>query len=123
VGLRALSSGVQTAFVTACDVPLLKPAFVRRMVELAEGYDAAVPHAGGFDQPLSAVYRTRVLSEIEALLAADRRRPVFLFDRVRTRRVTAEDLAGVDPDLESLQNTNTPEDYRAALARAGLESA
>lgn len=117
-GLRALPGTVEVAFVTACDVPFLRPEFIRRLVELVDGYDIAVPRADGFDHPLSAVYRTRVLPEIESLLAADRRRPVFLFDRVRTRRVLPEELAGADPDLASLQNTNTPEEYRAALARA-----
>lgn len=122
-GLRALSPSVEVAFVTACDVPFLKPEFIRHLLELVKDYDVVVPHADGFDHPLSAVYRTVVLLEIESLLAADRRRPVFLFERVPTRRVSADELAAVDPDLASLQNTNTPEEYRAALARAGLEIA
>jgi molybdopterin-guanine dinucleotide biosynthesis protein A len=117
-GLRALPAGTDAAFVTACDVPLLKPEFVRRMVELAEGFDAAVPHVGGFDEPLSAVYRTSVLPEIENLLAEGWRRTALLCRQVRARRVTAEELADVDPDLDSLRNTNTPDDYRAALAKA-----
>lgn len=108
------------AFVTACDLPLLRPAFVRRMFELSAGHEIAVPHVGGFDQPLSAVYRASVLAEIEALLAAQRLRPAYLFDRVRTRRVTAEELTDVDPHLQSLAGVNRPEDYAAALRRAGL---
>ncbi len=122
VGLRAIGQRAEAAVVTACDVPLLLPPFVRRMVELSAGYDVAVPHVDGFDQPLSAVYRTSVLPQVEALLSADRRRPVDLFDRVRTRRITAEELADVDPQLQSLVNLNTQEDYRAALAKAGFEA-
>jgi molybdopterin-guanine dinucleotide biosynthesis protein A len=34
----------------------------------------------GFAHPLSAVHARAVLPHIEALLAADRRRPAFLFD-------------------------------------------
>ena len=120
-GLRAIGRQVEVVFVTACDVPLLVPEFIRRMIELSSGYDVAVPHVGGFDEPLSAVYRTSVLPHVEALLAAERLRPVFLFDLVRTRRITAEELVDVDPKLESLANLNTPDDYRAALARAGFE--
>jgi len=121
VGLRALAGRVEAAFVTACDVPLLVPSLVRRVVELAGGYDAAVPHVGGLDHPLAAVYHTSVLGAIEALLAADRLRPAWLFDQVRTRRIAADELQDVDPGLESLANVNGPADYLAALARSGLE--
>jgi molybdopterin-guanine dinucleotide biosynthesis protein A len=113
-------SPLVSAFVTACDVPLLKPAFVRRMLELSAGHEIAVPHVGGFDQPLAAVYHLSVLPHVETLLAADRLRPAYLFDRVRTRRVTAEELTGVDPELQSLANVNSPEDYRAILRLAGF---
>lgn len=122
-GLRGLSGLAEAAYVTACDVPFLQPAFVRRVVELLADYDAAMPHAEGFDQPLSAAYRLSVLPEIDTLLAADRLRPVLLFDRVRTRRISPDELAAADPELLSLMNTNTPEAYEAALARAGLGSA
>ena len=111
---------VGAAFVTACDVPLLRPEFIRRVVELAAGFDAAVPHLDGFDHPLSGVYRTHVLPQIENLLAADRLRPLFLLDQVNTRRITTAELAIVDPDLQSLVNVNSPADYEAALAEAGF---
>ena len=118
-GLSATAA--EAAFVTGCDVPLLLPGFVRRMIELSAGYDVAVPHVdasgsgkGAFDEPLAAVYRRSVLPQVEALLAAGRLRPAELFDRVRTRRVAAEELTDVDPQLQSLANVNSPADYRAA---------
>jgi len=40
----------------------------------------------------------------------------ILFDAVPTRIIEAHELADVDPDLESLRNLNTPDDYRRALA-------
>jgi molybdopterin-guanine dinucleotide biosynthesis protein A len=121
MGLAALSDRADGAFVTACDVPLLVPAFVRRMLHLAAGYDIAVPHVEGFDEPLAAIYRTSVLSHVERLLATDRLRPAYLFDTVRTRRVTVEELRDVDPDLDTLFNVNTPDDYHTALRRAGID--
>jgi len=120
VGLATIQPETDLAFVTACDAPLLRSAFVRRLTDLAAGYDVVVPHVDGYDHPLSAVYRTSVLSHVESLLAAGRMRPAFLFDRVRTRRVTAEELADVDPRLESLLNVNSPDDYAAALKQAGF---
>ena len=119
-GLRALGDRAEFAFVSACDVPLLSPALVGRMIELSVGQDIAVPHVEGFDEPLAAVYRSSILPEVETLLAADRLRPAELFDRVRTRRVTADELSDVDPELQSLTNVNSPEDYRAILERAGF---
>jgi len=115
VGLAAIDA--EAAFLCGCDVPLLLPALVRRMFELAAGYQIAVPQVDGFDEPLAAVYRTTVLPQVESLLAADRLRPAYLFDRVRTRRVKPEELTGVDPQLQSLWNVNTPADYHAALDR------
>jgi molybdopterin-guanine dinucleotide biosynthesis protein A len=120
VGLQTLGGLAETAFVTASDVPLLVPALVRRMIDLSAGYQVAVPHLGGLDEPLAAVYRLSVLPQVEALLRAGRLRPAYLFGQVHTRRVTAGELADVDPELQSLINVNTPEDYRALLQRAGF---
>ena len=75
--------------MTSCDVPLLVPGFVERMLELLGDHDIAVMEIDGFPHPLSAVYRRAVLPQVESLLAQDRLRPVFLFDAVRTRRVSA----------------------------------
>ena len=101
-------------------MPLLVPAFVERMIALIGDHDIAVIEVDGFPHPLSAIYRRSVLPHVESLLAADRLRPVFLFDAVRTRRVKPEEMTGVDPELRTLRNLNTQEDYRSALADAGL---
>ena len=119
-GLKALPDSVDAAYVTSCDVPLLVPGFVTRMSELLGDHEIAVMEIDGFPHPLSAVYRRSILPHVEALLAADKLRPVFLFDAVRTRRVKPEEMASVDPELRTLRNLNTPEDYRVALAEAEL---
>ena len=119
-GLSALPASIDAAYITSCDVPLLVPAFVERMIKLMGDHDIAVMEIDGFPHPLSAIYRRRTLPHAESLLADDRLRPVFLFDAVRTRRVKPEEMIGVDPELKTLRNLNTPEDYRAALADAGL---
>jgi molybdenum cofactor guanylyltransferase len=119
-GLTALPRSIDAAYITSCDVPLLVPAFVERMIDLIDGHDIAVMEIDGFPHPLSALYRRDTLPHVESLLAADRLRPVFLFDAVRTRRVQPEEMTPVDPELKTLRNLNTPEDYRTALADAGL---
>jgi molybdopterin-guanine dinucleotide biosynthesis protein A len=118
-GLKALPPGVEAAYVTSCDVPLLVPNFVRQMLDLAHGYDVAVMEIDGFTHPLSAVYRRATLPVVEDLLARDRLRPVFLFEAVKTRRVRPEDMTA-DPELRTLRNLNTRADYERALSDAGL---
>jgi len=116
-GLHALPDSAEAAYVTSCDAPLLVPGFVRQMVDLLGDHDIAVMDLDGFLHPLSAVYRRTLLPQVEALLASDRLRPAFLFDAVRTRRVTPAEVASVDPNLLSLRNLNTPQDYQDALQR------
>lgn len=119
-GLKALPHSVDAAYVTSCDVPLLVPGFVARLIELLGDHDIAVMEVDGFPHPLSAIYRRAILPEVESLLALDRLRPVFLFDAVRTRRVQTVEIGSVDPELRTLQNLNTPEDYAKALADSGF---
>jgi molybdopterin-guanine dinucleotide biosynthesis protein A len=119
-GLKALPDAIEMAYVTGCDVPLLVPDFVRRMIELIDDFDVAAPEIDGFTHPLSAVYRRSTLPDIEALLAQERLRPLFLFETVRTRRVQADELRSADPELMTLRNINTRGDYLDALASAGL---
>ncbi len=111
-GLRALEGRADVAFVSGTDVPLLHPAFVRSVAAAVDGNDAAVPVADGHVHPLASVYRLSLLPAVERLLAEDRLRPAFLFDRARVRRLEGSEL----PEPDSLRNMNTPEDYRAALA-------
>lgn len=75
----------------------------------------AVPRVGGYFHPLAAAYRTTVLPKVLELLQADRLRPVSLFDAVPTRVIEPAEL----PDLDSLRNVNTPEEYAAVLAEVG----
>ena len=117
-GIRALSGRAVAAYVSSCDTPLLRPEFVARMTALLQDHDIVVPVVEGRHHPLAAVYRVSVLAEIEALLAAERRRPFFLFERVRTREVGPDDLRGADPGLDSLRNFNTPAEYDELMARA-----
>lgn len=120
-GLAALPSEIEAAYVTSCDVPLLAPAFIERMFQLLDDYEIAVPRDEPFHHPLAAVYRPRVLASVRSLLAEDRLRPVYLFEREHTRETPVAELRAVDPELRSLLNLNRPADYFAALAMAGLE--
>ena len=119
-GIRAMPDRCDAFYATACDVPLLVPAFVERMFELLDDYDIAVPFDGEHHHPLAAVYRPSVLAQIEVLLDSGRMRPRFLFDEVRTREIPVNELRATDPQLSTLENLNYEEDYLAALSAAGF---
>jgi molybdopterin-guanine dinucleotide biosynthesis protein A len=119
-GLKALPGTVESAYVTSCDVPLLVPGFVRQMIDRLADHDIVVMEIDGFPHPLSAVYRRSTLPYVEALLTENRLRPVFLFEAVPTRRVQPAEMTSADPELLTLRNLNTREDYLEALKIAGL---
>ena len=119
-GLAAVSA--ERAFLVSCDMPFLRPAFVRRLLELSVGHDAAVAEIDGYFMVTAAVYTKAALAIARDLVAERRLRPRFLLDALDTRIVTAAELRDVDPGLESFRNCNTPEEYQAALRDAGLGS-
>ncbi|MEP7120647.1 MAG: molybdenum cofactor guanylyltransferase [Byssovorax sp.] len=123
-GLDALPRRAAMAFVSSTDVPFIHPELVRRLHALrGDSFDIAVPRAKGHYHPLSAIYGMEARPEIEALLAADRLRPFYLFERMRTvfadeaLLLEGEALRAADPELLSLENVNTPGEYAAARAR------
>jgi molybdopterin-guanine dinucleotide biosynthesis protein A len=122
-GLEALRGRADAAYLSSCDAPFLRPAFVRRMIELLGELHACVPRVEGNLHPLAAVYRQEVVAAAAQLLAEDRLRPAFLVEQVPTRIVGPEDLAGVDPTFQSLRNLNTLAEYEAALRDAAAEPA
>jgi molybdopterin-guanine dinucleotide biosynthesis protein A len=102
------------AFVCGCDMPFLCPALIRHLGALAESADVVIPRVKDYE-PLHAVYTPACLKPIKRVLAAGGRNADLLRD-VTTTVLEAEDLRRFDPDLRSLVNLNTPEDYAAALA-------
>ena len=119
-GLASLPADVAAAYVTSCDVPLLKASFVARMFELLDDFDAVVPNCDGYHHPLAAVYRRELLTVVEELLAADRLRPIFILEACHARIVSKAEVSQSDAELDSLTNLNRPADYFAALDRAGF---
>jgi molybdenum cofactor guanylyltransferase len=114
-GLEALHGGCDAVYLSSCDVPLLRPAFVLKLIDLLGEFSICVPHTEGFHHPLASVYRVSVVETVQRLLAENRLRPVFLFESLPTRIVNAREFREVDPALRSLRNVNTPEEYEAAL--------
>jgi molybdopterin-guanine dinucleotide biosynthesis protein A len=129
-GLAALAGQAESACISSTDMPFLHPAFIRRVLRAVEqdaGTDVALPVARGYPQPLAAAYRVSLAATAERLVAGDRLRPAFLFSECATVRLDdaalkADPLIGtLDPDLDSVININTPQDYQEARARPAPE--
>ena len=118
-GLEAISRHADAAFVCGCDAPFLRPDFVRRLARLACEADITMPYVDGRLHPLAAIYRVSVLPPIQDMLDTGAFRLTMLAERCDCRRLSAPELRGVDPELDSLRNINTPEEYERALGVAG----
>jgi molybdopterin-guanine dinucleotide biosynthesis protein A len=126
-GLEAIAPHAPAAFVSATDAPFLHPALIRRLAALrGPDHDVAVPRTGGHVHALAAVYGVASLPAIQESLSAGRLRLSSLLACTRTLfadealLLAGAELAAADPSLRSLRNLNTPEEYAAALAEAGL---
>lgn len=113
-------SQITSAYVTSCDVPLLKPEFIASVINELGDHDLAVVKEGNFHHPLAGVYRVSLSERVASLLAEDRLRPLFLIEESNSREIDVEELRDVDPDLASLRNMNTPEEYRSILESLDL---
>lgn len=111
-GLLALPADCDALFLAACDAPLLRPEVVRLLfARLDAGATAAVPEALGRRHPLCAAYRASVRAAVAEALAAGELGMGQMLARVAVTYVGEEELRAADPDLASLRNVNTPEDY------------
>src|SRR6266403_5235612 len=114
-GLTA--AGGDAAFVTSCDSVFLNVDLIAHLLDQLPEHDVVVPHWQGRFQPLHAVYRRSVSPLLAEQLARGQLRPVYLFDKVRLRRVDEDEIRRFDPEGSSFYNMNTPEDYAEALKR------
>lgn len=147
----AAAAGAELAFVTATDLPFLHPAYIRRVLAALTAAqpepgapdglpapdsppapepsvpDVALPHLGGYPQPLAAAYRTALAPLLAGMAAAGELRLRTLFERCRVRELDEAtlladpELAAVDPALRSVHNVNSPGDYAEAIARPAPE--
>ena len=114
-GLKAAQG--EFCFVTSCDVAFTNLALISYFISHISNYDVVVPYWLERFQPLHAVYRRSVLPLLKEQLERGELRPVFLYDKVRTRKIGEDEIRRLDPEGLSFFNMNTPEDYEEALKR------
>lgn len=117
VGVAAALAACEApaVLVAACDLVHLDPRVVLALCALApvDGpADVIAPVGPKGAEPLCAIYRKRLLPEVERRLAAgDFALHALLRDSACTL-VPEADLRALDPTLRSLTNANSPDDLR-----------
>ena len=120
-GIHAALHHANTAvLVVAWDMPFVPAALLRRLRELGEAADVAVPESGSRRgvEPLCAFYAPSCLPAIDRSLAEGDLRVVGFHAHVRVARLPADEVSAFgDPEL-LFMNVNTPDDLGVAEAHA-----
>ena len=98
-------------FLVACDMPYVSPDVIRFLCSLSDGFDAVVARSPDGMEPLHAIYRSRCLPVIEQMLRQGKKRIKDALDRVNTRYVTWDELAGLPGAEQTFLNLNTPDEF------------
>jgi molybdopterin-guanine dinucleotide biosynthesis protein A len=97
-------------FVCGCDMPLLNPILIRFLCELDGDHDIVLPWLDEGPEPLYAVYSKNGLPVIEEQLAEKQYKIGMLYEKLRIRKVTSEEILRIVPDLSTFQNINHQHD-------------
>jgi len=113
-GIRsALAQDPQAAWlVLACDLPFLSDAVLRRLIAARDPARTATAYRSSHDglpEPLCAIFEPRAAAALAEALRAGRSCPRKFLINADTRLIEP-----LDP--HALDNINTPDEYRAALA-------
>jgi len=117
--LQGLRTALQAAhgehvLVVACDMPFLQPVLLAYLLEKRARADVIVPVAGGYYEPMHAVYARGCLAPISECLAAGDNKVIAFFSQVSVLEIAEADLRALDPDLDSFRNINTQAELRLA---------
>ena len=106
--------------LVACDLPFVRSELFLELINRVAGYDAVVPIGpDGRLEPLCAVYATRVREPVTDLVAAGERKMRRLFEGIKTRFVSFDELRSLEGSDYFFVNVNTPEDYIRAQQLLG----
>ena len=121
VGLKRLADLAEFAFVTSCDVPLLRSALIDHLLGVVGDRQAAVPVEGNRVFGMTAIYRTDLHELIGERINSGQLRVSELAAAVDAIQPDMEGMKQIDPQLDSMTNINTAQDYRRLLDRFGLD--
>jgi molybdopterin-guanine dinucleotide biosynthesis protein A len=125
VGLKTAACDSEWAFVTSCDVPLIRNEVIQllcRQISLADpSLEAVIPVSESRVYGMTAVYQCKVHSKIDSMIEARQLRVSDLATKLVTKKIGIEDVRRVDPNLESMKNLNTKSQYLEFLREHCIE--
>jgi len=114
-GLETLAGKADAVFVTGCDTPLVRPEVINHLFTHLQKFEAVVDEERSY--PLTAVYRADIQAKIKQYLQGENHSLQGLLAKLEVYSINSEAIRAVDPDLESLQNINTPQQYHEVAER------
>jgi molybdopterin-guanine dinucleotide biosynthesis protein A len=120
-GLHAAltESAGDATIVIACDMPYVAASFLRHLLSLTRDADAVVPRTERGYHPLCAAYTRACLAPATARLADGRLKLTDLFEDLRLRVVTTNEIDAFGDHRRLLANVNTPVEYDGLEALQG----
>jgi len=107
---------VSEVFVTACDMPFIKPELIKYIVDKWEKeYDAAIPIFDKKPQPLFGIYSKRVAKRMEQSIKNGERSLREFLRGINVLYIKEEEVREIDPEGRSFININTIEDFQKEI--------
>lgn len=126
VGLSSIADESEWAFVTSCDVPLFCPKVldILQASVLRSGdndLEAVMPASTERIYGMTAIYRTSVVAKVAGMVQRRSLRVSDLATELNTKKVSLAEIQSADPNLDSMRNLNSPEQYLALLRDHGFD--
>ena len=109
-----LDTPATSVLLLPVDAPLMRPALLKRVLELSPGQRAVAPRGPGGLEPLMAWYSRSCLKQALAMVETGEKRARLLLEAVGAYIMDRAEVAQVDPDDLSFINVNFPQDLDRA---------
>ncbi len=107
---------VSEIFVTACDMPFIKPELIEYIVDKWEKkYDAAIPIFDKKPQPLFGIYSKRVTKRMEQSIKDGERSLRRFLQGINVIYINEEEVRNIDSEGRSFININIMEDFQKEI--------
>ena len=115
-----VNSGDPELFVTACDMPFIKPELIRYIVgRWTDRREAVIPIFDGKPQPLVGIYSRKLVSKMEESIRTCRRGLRDFLNTIEVHYIEEEEVRGIDQEGKSFVNINTIQDYERERIAVG----
>jgi molybdopterin-guanine dinucleotide biosynthesis protein A len=107
-------------FVVACDMPFIKPALIRLLLQKSGTYDVVISEIDGEVEPLFALYSKNCIPVMLEHLQKQNLKIREVIDKLsagskeHVKKIGVKEIDKVDPQHLSFFNINTEEDLRRA---------